>query len=100
MSQKVIALLSANEKEVISFGEGDYVGDEIIPKDLNIKGFGEIIKEAGIPNPKIVLDSGEIVWGCECWWGPKDKVQEKIDTYISNGSKLSIVLPSEYRAKP
>lgn len=20
-------------------------------------------------NPKIVLDGGGVVWGCECWWG-------------------------------
>lgn len=22
-------------------------------------------------NPKIILDDGEVVWGCECWWGPE-----------------------------
>jgi len=20
-------------------------------------------------NPRMLLDSGERVWGCECWWG-------------------------------
>jgi hypothetical protein len=24
-------------------------------------------------NPKIELDSGETIWGCECWWGPEDE---------------------------
>jgi hypothetical protein len=23
-------------------------------------------------NPKIVLDGGGVVWGCECWWGEAD----------------------------
>ena len=24
-----------------------------------------------IEDPKIILDDGEVVWGCECWWGPE-----------------------------
>lgn len=22
----------------------------------------------GKPNPKIILDDGLVIWGCECWW--------------------------------
>jgi len=33
----------------------------------------------GTLNPKIVLDSGEVVWGCECWWGNAKEIQFKID---------------------
>jgi hypothetical protein len=22
-------------------------------------------------NPRILLDNGKFVWGCECWWGPE-----------------------------
>lgn len=29
-------------------------------------------------NPKIVLDSGKVVWGCECWWGPEEKMRAEI----------------------
>jgi hypothetical protein len=25
-------------------------------------------------NPKIVLDSGEVVYGCQVWWNPADPV--------------------------
>jgi hypothetical protein len=28
------------------------------------------------PNPRIRLDSGQIVYGCECWWGPEDKMKK------------------------
>lgn len=28
-------------------------------------------------NPCIHLDSGDIVWGCQCWWGPLDQAMEK-----------------------
>ncbi len=36
-------------------------------------------------NPKILLDSGDVVWGCECWWGPEAEVKaerEKLDEII------------------
>jgi hypothetical protein len=28
----------------------------------------ELLHEMSL-NPKIVLDAGGVVWGCECWWG-------------------------------
>ena len=24
------------------------------------------------------LDDGRVVWGCQCWWGPEDKVRQMI----------------------
>lgn len=32
----------------------------------------------GHPNPRITLDSGEIVWGCEVWWGPENKIRDYV----------------------
>lgn len=29
------------------------------------------------PNPKIKLDNGSIVWGCQCWWGPEEEIKAK-----------------------
>jgi len=26
-------------------------------------------------NPKIVLDSGKVVWGCQCWWTDESKTE-------------------------
>jgi hypothetical protein len=26
-------------------------------------------------NPMITLDSGDVVWGYECWWGTEDRVR-------------------------
>ena len=28
----------------------------------------------GALNPRIVLDDGSILWGCECWWEPVEEV--------------------------
>lgn len=29
-------------------------------------------------NPKIVLDNGDVVWGCECWWGPEERYEQMV----------------------
>jgi hypothetical protein len=28
-------------------------------------------------NPCIYLDSGDIVWGAQCWWGPLDRAKQR-----------------------
>ena len=41
------------------------------------------IWEHSVANPCIHLDSGDIVWGYQCWWGPADRVDRKFpeDTF-------------------
>ena len=50
-------------------GIGTYLGDvEImieIERDPREPGF-----QARIPTPYMVLENGEIILGCECWWHP------------------------------
>jgi len=69
------------KKEVYSFGEGVYEGDVIpdgTPENPAPGGWmGKAIVEKKVPNPKIKLDNGKIVWGCECWWGPEAMVKEE-----------------------
>lgn len=63
------------------YGFGTYVGMEVPPDEI---GFG-------FPNPRIDLDSGETVWGCQCWWRPcedEDELREKVP-----GVKVIIVVP-------
>ena len=61
------AILKADAKTVHLIGYGVYVGDEIPPE--NVGGFN-----LAIPNPKIELDNGKFVFGCECWWATEDEV--------------------------
>ena len=75
---RVAAMAGQNEDEyededvVNLYGFGVYVGDEIPPPDANpIINFGE-------PNPKIILDDGTIIWGCECWWAEESMIKNKI----------------------
>lgn len=48
----------------IGFGvyEGDFFNDKV-----------------GAPNPRIKLDSGETVWGYQCWWGAEKKVKDRME---------------------
>ena len=62
---RVGAIQSADELEVRLYGYGVYDGDKEHP-------------DLGFPNPRITLDDGRIVWGCECWWGPEEKVKKLI----------------------
>ena len=77
IGDRVGAISHANETTVYMYGYGTYQGDEIPPKGT--KGaFGIDLGEAGMSNPKIKLDNGNIVWGCQCWWGSESKVKEMI----------------------
>ncbi len=76
IGSRVGAILSANEQEVHLLGFGVYEG-EFVPSD-DAAGLGNILYNAGIKNPRILLDSGSHVYGCECWWGPEETVKKKI----------------------
>ena len=82
---RVGAILSSNKEEVHFLGYGEYVGDEVPPADTaDPESFQQLLHENSIANPKIVLDNGNVVWGCQCWWGP----EEKVKTNISDGRKI------------
>jgi hypothetical protein len=59
---------------------------------------GRVAKENAI-NPRIKLDNGEFVYGCECWWGAEEGVKKKIEGAIKAGQKIVNVRMSEERAK-
>ena len=69
--------MSMNPEEINFFGYGVYVGDEYPDTAIGtIASFAKSSRAA--KNPKIVLDSGKLVWGCECWWGPEDQIKARI----------------------
>ena len=87
---RVGAILGTNDKKECDFlGYGVYIGDEIPPEEIG--GWLNI----GLPNPKIQLDNGDIVWGMECWWGTEEKIKE----VISLQSKVNIVSIADAREK-
>lgn len=64
------------------FGYGTYQGDEIPSPDVVFAGMkmSEILEEIpDFKNPQILLDNGDIVWGCECWWEPEEKTKQRLN---------------------
>ncbi len=67
---RVTAILDARDGVVRSFGDGVYAGDFPLPPEAGGFNFGQV-------NPRIDLDSGKTVWGCESWWGPCEVLHAK-----------------------
>lgn len=65
VGERVGAIRDATPEKVFFFGYGVYEGRKMHP-------------QWGIENPCIKLDSGDVVFGIECWWGPEDKVRDSI----------------------
>lgn len=74
---KVIALRNVTRTDVFSFGEGIYLGDEVPPEDSPEGSTRAMLRSLGMSNPKIQLNNGKIVWGCECWWGDAEETREQ-----------------------
>lgn len=55
-------------------GFGTYIGDEVPPNE-GPHSLTSLLSEMGQKNPKIILDDGEVVWGCECWWSGEEEAQ-------------------------
>lgn len=74
---RVGAFLSMKGGVVEFLGWGRYLGEEIPNGAAGL--LSELAVELGMQSPKIQLDDGEVVWGCECWWGPEGRVQSLLD---------------------
>lgn len=70
---RIGAIQSAKDNTVKFLGYGVYVGDEV-PGDF-----------LPVPNPKLQLDNGNIVWGYQCWWGSESAVKSQIEKYKEAG---------------
>lgn len=74
VGDRVGCFLSVVHDTALLLGYGTYVGDEVPPNEghTSLTAYLTGLRQA---NPKIVLDSGEVVWGCECWWGPEAEIK-------------------------
>lgn len=85
VGERAGAMLSANANEVKLLGYGVYAGD-FVPVDA--KGMGALLAEAECKNPRIDLDDGGHVWGCECWWGPEEQVRKRVAAFKDAGAVI------------
>ena len=87
---------SDNHGKTEFLGYGVYEGDEVPGADA-ICGLAREMRKNKMVCPKILLDSGSVVWGCECWWGSEDKVKELLAN-IKEVKKVDIAdVRTEYR---
>jgi hypothetical protein len=93
---RVGALLSADATRVRLLGYGVYEGD-LVPTEEAAAGSEllEAMQELGVHNPCIRLDGGGVVWGCQCWWGPEEKIKRDVEVFVSKGAVLETVPISE-----
>jgi len=87
VGERVGVLRDANPEVVHLFGYGVYACDEVPTEDVD--GCMGRLGLFGVKNPKMVLDDGTVVWGCESWWGPEAKVKASI-----GDRKVEIVKPT------
>lgn len=66
--KRVFAILNSTDTTIFLLGFGLYVGDEVPPPEVTFAG-----TPVRCPNPKIVLDNGQVVWGCQCWFGDESR---------------------------
>ena len=70
VGKRVLAVHTINNdhKYVEKFGYGTFSG-HFYPYSALGK-LADDVRAQGedVTNPKILLDSGEEIWGCECWW--------------------------------
>jgi hypothetical protein len=76
VGERVGAVAYSGNGVAAIYGYGVFEGDTVPPK--NRPGPAAMLGQLDIPNPTIKLDSGQTVYGCECWWGPEDAVKKSI----------------------
>ena len=92
VGERVGVMLCAEDNAVYVLGYGTYQGDEIPPEEIG--GFN-----MGFANPKLVLDNGDVVWGCESWWGRENEMKEMIDGARKAGYEIINVNISDARSR-
>ena len=73
---RVGAIKSVKDGVAYFFGYGTYEGDEIPVEGTYFMGVD--MNKVGHKSPKIILDVGDVVYGCECWWGSKEGVESRL----------------------
>lgn len=79
------------------FGYGVYEGD-FVPKEA-VGWMAEANQEVGAVNPRLRLDNGKVVYGCECWWGSEEKVKNIEGMAAKAGAAVVILDIDEVRRK-
>lgn len=87
-----VGVMLGAKADIIEFiGYGTYLGEEIPPPEIGGYNFQAL-------TPKIQLDDGKIVWGCEIWWGDETAMKRNINAWEVEGFTIQTIDIDEARA--
>ena len=90
IGDRVGAVFGTNEDGSIDFlGYGIYEG-KFVPIEA-VGQLSEMMREIGRVNPRIRMDSGSVVYGCECWWGSEESIKKTLDGQTVNPVSINAV---------
>ena len=87
---RIGAIWGSNGQVIELFGYGVYDGEQVPQAAMGL--IGEILQEEKIPNHKLLLDSGQVIYGCECWWGPEEKIKQIVNDRIGINRDRKVVM--------
>lgn len=82
-------------KEVYSLGYGEVIGYEVPP--VGIWGSVGSPHRVGVQTPRIDLDSGTTIYGCESWWLPEAEMKTFLAGLIRGGYNVNRADIVQYR---
>ena len=99
IGDRVYAIYGADkEKQILKvLGPGTYQGDEV--PETAVGWMADAAVKSGLRNPKILLDNGDVVWGCECWWGEHDPGVLNVQHYKAAGWTIEEIRIEDERKK-
>ena len=65
IGRRVSAMISPDRL----LGHGVYEADSVPPPEAN-----KALSSRSVMSPRIKLDNGDVIWGCECWWMAEGKL--------------------------
>jgi hypothetical protein len=83
VGERVGVILGTEEKVIQFLGYGTYEGSFVPPPGVEI--FGVDLNKGKITNPRLKLDNGDIVWGCQVWWGREEHIKNHLEEYRNQG---------------
>lgn len=90
IGSRVGVILGTDNMVVNWLGYGTYQGEQIPPTGVGGYNYG-------LPTPKLVLDNGDVVWGCESWWGSEADIKAQLEIYRAKGYTITTVSIVEAR---
>ena len=75
VGERVGVMLSEDAQNMSFLGYGVRVEDETPEESAG--GLAGLVRSMSEKSPCLLLDSGQKVYGCECWWGHEEEVRER-----------------------